>query len=208
MDIKLYILAGGPIVLLLLVLFVIVLIIIIERYTFFKNYEIFLKQNHQRLLEKNLTFENLKEFSHSIALEINFSSNWILFLNKIGEISKTNKDKFFLYLEEYFQYLINQELPKMEKYLVFLATLGNLSPFIGLLGTVFGIIRSFMHLGETNLIEVNKGIAEALIATAFGLIVAIPSSFSYNYFRKKIDKSLLLYEDWFRNLKLKLMQSE
>ncbi len=208
MDLKFYILSGGPVVLLLIFLFVLVLVISVERFIFFKSYEAFLKQNYQKLVEKKINLENLKEFIQSLLEETDFSSNWILFLNKLGEISNTNKDKFLLFLEEYFQYLINQELPKMEKYLVLLATLGNISPFIGLLGTVFGIIRSFIHLGETNLIEVNKGIAEALIATAFGLIVAIPASFSYNFFRKKIDRNLLLYENWFTNFKLKLMQSE
>ncbi|MFN3605188.1 MAG: MotA/TolQ/ExbB proton channel family protein [Leptonema sp. (in: bacteria)] len=207
MDIQFYILTGGPIVLLLLVLLILVLIIVVERFLFFRSYEFFLNTINKKILEKNLNNQNMKELTNSL-IEEEISSNWILFLNKIQEISTIKKDSFLYALEESYKYLLNSEIPKMEKYLIFLATLGNLSPFIGLLGTVFGIIRSFMHLGESNITEVNKGIAEALIATAFGLMVAIPASFSYNLFRKKIDRCLILYENWITNLKLKLLQSE
>ncbi len=62
-----------------------------------------------------------------------------------------------------------------------------------------------MHLGETNIVEVNKGIAEALVATAIGLIVAIPSSFMYNVFRKKIEEIILKMENIKSVLKLQFI---
>ncbi|HEX8244701.1 MAG TPA: MotA/TolQ/ExbB proton channel family protein [Longimicrobium sp.] len=70
-----------------------------------------------------------------------------------------------------------------------LATIGATAPFVGLLGTTLGIVRSFMGMGETGagLEAVSAGIAEALIATAIGLIAAIPAVWLYNYFTARLD---------------------
>ncbi len=84
---------------------------------------------------------------------------------------------------------VAEKLPEMERYLTVEATLGTVSPFIGLLGTVVGIIRSFQSLGgggQAGLAGLNSGIAEALIATAAGLFVAIPAVVAYNYFRRRV----------------------
>lgn len=74
---------------------------------------------------------------------------------------------------------------QMERYLTFLATTGSTAPFIGLFGTVWGIMRAFHSIGTTgsaNLATVAPGIAEALIATAVGLFAAIPAVVAYNFF--------------------------
>jgi biopolymer transport protein ExbB len=81
----------------------------------------------------------------------------------------------------------------LERYLVFLGTLGNNAPFIGLLGTVLGIIRAFYDLSlnpAQGSGAVMSGISEALVATALGLLVAIPSVITYNYFQQRIKKIL------------------
>ncbi|MDX8382587.1 MAG: protein TolQ [Ghiorsea sp.] len=84
---------------------------------------------------------------------------------------------------------------QMEKHgsgLSFLATVGSTAPFIGLFGTVWGIIDAFQHIGitqNTSLATVAPGIAEALVATAFGLLAAIPAVIAYNTFSGKM-KSL------------------
>lgn len=82
---------------------------------------------------------------------------------------------------------------KMERGLAYLGTLGNNAPFIGLFGTVLGIIRSFRDL-STNTIEgsaaVMAGIAEALVATAVGLLVALPAVALYNTFQRFIKSKL------------------
>jgi biopolymer transport protein ExbB len=89
---------------------------------------------------------------------------------------------------------MDQEMMKLEKGLGILGTLGNISPFIGLFGTVLGIIRSFEGLSmggqSSGLTVVMSGIAEALISTAAGLIVAVPAVIFYNYFVKKIKRSI------------------
>ncbi|HTP67244.1 MAG TPA: protein TolQ [Geobacteraceae bacterium] len=81
------------------------------------------------------------------------------------------------------------EITRLEKYLTFLATTGATAPFIGLFGTVWGIMAAFKGIGETgsaSLAVVAPGIAEALIATAIGLVAAIPAVMGYNHFQHKI----------------------
>lgn len=82
-----------------------------------------------------------------------------------------------------------QEMLGLERYLGILGTIGNIAPFIGLFGTVLGIIRAFHDLAiaeGAGPSVVAGGIAEALIATAAGLFVAVPAVISYNYFTRKI----------------------
>lgn len=79
----------------------------------------------------------------------------------------------------------NQQLSRLEQNLSVLATTASVSPFIGLFGTVLGIIRAFQNLsgaGSSSLSSVGPGIAEALIATAAGLFAAIPAAMAYNHF--------------------------
>ena len=83
----------------------------------------------------------------------------------------------------------NSEITRLEKYLTFLATTGSTSPFIGLFGTVWGIMTAFEGIGKTgsaSLAVVAPGIAEALVATAIGLVAAIPAVMAYNHFQNKI----------------------
>jgi biopolymer transport protein TolQ len=83
----------------------------------------------------------------------------------------------------------NLEVNRLEKYITFLATTGSTSPFIGLFGTVWGIMVAFEGIGRTgsaSLAVVAPGIAEALIATAVGLVAAIPAVIAYNHFQHKI----------------------
>lgn len=85
------------------------------------------------------------------------------------------------------------ERMRMERGLVFLGTLGNNAPFIGLFGTVMGIIRSFRDLSANTLEGTNAvmaGIAEALIATAVGLLVALPAVAVFNIFQRTIKSRL------------------
>ncbi|MEW6259380.1 MAG: protein TolQ [Thermodesulfobacteriota bacterium] len=84
---------------------------------------------------------------------------------------------------------INIELTRMTQMIPFLATTGNTAPFIGLFGTVWGIMNSFHGIGlrgSATLAVVAPGISEALVATAAGLAAAIPAVIAYNYFNQKI----------------------
>lgn len=88
------------------------------------------------------------------------------------------------------QVAANQSMQKMEAGLSFLAIIGSIAPFIGLFGTVWGIMNSFQGIGaskSTSLAVVAPGIAEALLATAMGLFAAIPAVFFYNIFSSKVN---------------------
>ena len=92
---------------------------------------------------------------------------------------------------------ISREEEHMEKSLPFLATVGSTSPYVGLLGTVWGIMGSFHGLAQVQqatLATVAPGISEALVATAMGLIAAIPAVVSYNRFSAKLDSYMGKYE--------------
>lgn len=84
------------------------------------------------------------------------------------------------------------QIAKLESFLPFLATTGNISPFVGLLGTVMGIIDSFREIGTqgtASIAAVAPGVSEALIATAAGLFAAIPAVIAYNYFLTRIRRT-------------------
>ena len=93
----------------------------------------------------------------------------------------------------------SREIDKSETHLSFLATVGSTTPYVGLFGTVWGIMNSFIALGavkQATLSMVAPGIAEALIATAMGLFAAIPAVIAYNQFTHKVQKIEILYENF------------
>ena len=86
---------------------------------------------------------------------------------------------------------LNREVEGLESYIPFLGTVGSISPYIGLFGTVWGIMHSFMGLSavkQATLQSVAPGIAEALIATAIGLFAAIPAVMAYNRLNLRVNK--------------------
>ncbi|MEQ6884616.1 protein TolQ [Salicola sp. Rm-C-2C1-2] len=90
-----------------------------------------------------------------------------------------------------------RELERLEAHLPFLATVGSTSPYVGLFGTVWGIMNSFIGLAQVQqptLQTVAPGIAEALIATAMGLFAAIPAVVAYNRFTSQTDALIKNYE--------------
>jgi biopolymer transport protein TolQ len=92
---------------------------------------------------------------------------------------------------------LSRELDRLDEHLAFLATVGSTSPYVGLFGTVWGIMNSFMSLGnvkQATLALVAPGIAEALIATAIGLFAAIPAVVAYNRFSTRLDRLTGRYE--------------
>jgi len=124
-----------------------------------------------------------------------------IFCSAIAEWKKTNADTKNLKPEELnslqermlriMHVTFNKESENIEKNLTFLATAGSTAPFIGLFGTVWGIMNSFQSIAiaqNTNLAVVAPGIAEALFATALGLLAAIPAVVAYNKFNNDAKK--------------------
>ena len=100
----------------------------------------------------------------------------------------------------------SEEKLRLERNLAFLGTLGANAPFIGLFGTVLGIISAFKHLANTGLKaggetapQVMAGISEALVATAVGLLVAIPAVVAYNLFQRRVKRTMGEAESFAQN---------
>jgi biopolymer transport protein TolQ len=96
-----------------------------------------------------------------------------------------------------------REMDALESHLSFLATVGSVSPYIGLFGTVWGIMNAFRGLSnvaQATLAQVAPGIAEALVATAMGLFAAIPAVIAYNRFSHDIDRLASRYESFMEEL--------
>ncbi len=98
---------------------------------------------------------------------------------------------------------LNKEVEELETHLSFLATVGSTSPYIGLFGTVWGIMNSFRALGnvqQASISMVAPGIAEALIATAMGLFAAIPAVIAYNRFSNDVERLINRYDTFTEEL--------
>lgn len=162
---------------LLVLMSIYTLAVIIERYRFFKNsnFEEIREKIFEALYSKNL--QSLEEIARN-----NSDNIYGVVLTKLFREKDLEDKKFSVGLE------IQRQRPHLEKNLGLLATFGSITPFIGLLGTIFGIIVAFGELStgkiDTNLVM--YALAEALILTAMGLAVAIPSVMSFNYFSKKL----------------------
>ena len=96
-----------------------------------------------------------------------------------------------------------REMDSLESNLSFLATVGSVSPYIGLFGTVWGIMNSFRGLanvGQATLASVAPGIAEALVATAMGLFAAIPAVIAFNHFVRNLEGLSTRFESFMEEL--------
>lgn len=103
---------------------------------------------------------------------------------------------------------IQHENVYLGRHMQFLATVAGVSPYIGLLGTVWGIINAFHSLTQTSqatIALVAPGIAEALVATAMGLLAAIPALIAYNYFAQRLEQMEARFEN-FSNQYLNILQ--
>ncbi|HWU34950.1 MAG TPA: protein TolQ [Methylovorus sp.] len=93
----------------------------------------------------------------------------------------------------------NREMDDLDSHLPFLASVGSVSPYIGLFGTVWGIMNAFRglsNMAQATLSHVAPGIAEALVATAIGLFAAIPAVIAYNRFASAVDRLAVRYESF------------
>lgn len=146
--------------------------IIIEKFLFLKDVE-----RKNKIFEKYLKRGKTPKF---IACPLNSILEYGITLKK-----ETGFDSIDLHLEKAFL----QEQGKLEKKITSLATVATISPFLGLLGTVWGLLLSFQGIvaaGASSVRVVAAGVSEALITTIAGLIVAIPAAVGYNYYRDRV----------------------
>ncbi len=113
--------------------------------------------------------------------------------------NKTNPEMMLAGVQRSMKVAVAREEDHLNSHLALLATIGSISPYIGLFGTVWGIMRSFIALGaveHASLAMVAPGIAEALIATAMGLFAAIPAVIAYNRYAESVDRLSSTYENF------------
>ena len=178
--------AARVILFLLIVLSVFSLAFFVERMLYFKK----------RFLSDDSLLKELEE-THSIGdvallLQNHDTSETDVILNSLRSVPKT-AESFSLKVSAYFR----PEKARWEKYTVFLGSIGSNAPFIGLLGTVLGILKSFADLGAASGAGpkiVMAGISEALILTAVGLAVAIPAVVFFNICKTKIKAGVIRVE--------------
>ena len=116
---------------------------------------------------------------------------------RLSEQSEADPDAVMQGVQRAMRVALNREEARLETNLAFLATVGSTSPYVGLFGTVWGIMNSFRSLAnmsQATLASVAPGISEALIATAMGLFAAIPAVICYNRFSAKSDSITDLYQ--------------
>ena len=179
---------------LLIILSVVSISFIIERIMFFnkikKSQEQFRKASNDAVYNNDVA--SLKSFTD---MNTGYEAEAI----KLG--FNYMKDSGSDGIEEYLNSYKQNIRPTLDRYLSALASIGSNAPFIGLLGTVFGVMEAFQSLatnqGDPGLVMI--GISKALMATAIGLFVAIPATFAFNTFNKK-SKTILNHIDIIRDL--------
>ena len=130
----------------------------------------------------------------------------IIFKTAMNELIKTKRQSSAVQaarVERILEIATDNEIKKIEKNFTFLATVGSTAPFIGLFGTVWGIMNSFQSIAisrNTSLAIVAPGIAEALFATALGLLAAIPAVVAFNKFSNDSRKYLQKLENFSKRL--------
>ena len=116
---------------------------------------------------------------------------------RLSEQPNTDPDSIMQGVQRVMRVEVSREEERLEKHLAFLATVGSTSPYVGLFGTVWGIMNSFRSLAnmsQATLASVAPGISEALIATAMGLFAAIPAVIGYNRFSARVEVLMKRYE--------------
>ena len=116
-----------------------------------------------------------------------------------GQKKQGNSSMMLAGVQRSMKVAVAREEDRLDSHLSLLATIGSISPYIGLFGTVWGIMRSFIALGavqSASLAMVAPGIAEALIATAMGLFAAIPAVIAYNRYAERVDRLSSSYENF------------
>jgi len=139
---------------------------------------------------------DLQDDSSLTGIETVFVAGFTEF-QRLSEQPNTDPDSIMQGVQRVMRVEVSREEERLEKHLAFLATVGSTSPYVGLFGTVWGIMNSFRSLAnmsQATLASVAPGISEALIATAMGLFAAIPAVIGYNRFSARVEVLMKRYE--------------
>jgi len=181
---------GRIIVLLLFVISTVAWTIIIIKFDAIRKAERSSKQFLR--IFRNSSSENVFNLYVKGGEEHKFSPIFQVYKQGCGKVNSTGKDitaSDLKYIEKTLLSSVSDSFFKLERFLGFLATTAGVSPFIGLLGTVWGILNVFLQVslqGTASIGTVAPGVAEALITTVAGLVVAIPALVAYNFFSNQL----------------------
>ena len=169
--------------------------IIIEKFRLFKKINL----ESEEFEEKFWKSKSAETFYNSLPANLE-NPTASLFKDSMKILLKAkNKSNLNERMSSMFEVNIEKQMSKIDKGFTFLATVGSTAPFIGLFGTVWGIMNSFQSIAisrNTSLAIVAPGIAEALFATALGLLAAIPAVVSYNKFNNDSKKYIQKLENF------------
>lgn len=184
--------------------------LIFQRAWFFKKIKQVTESFHQRFW----ACDDLSQLYTEIEMHIPFKEGMAaIFHAGFKEFIRINKQHSKVFIEpiqRVMQISHAKEMRRLEQHLSFFASLGSIAPYVGLFGTVWGIMTSFQALGsasQATLSMVAPGIAEALIATALGLFTAIPAVIAYNRFSEKAN-DLLNRFDLFQEELINLIEQQ
>ena len=186
-----FVIKGGPVMVPLLLCSVVSLSIMVERCLSLRRNRI-LKYDVLQRIEELLRDRNIPEAS---TLCKRYPSS----MTRILLAAILNHDKSRQEIKEIIEDAGRQEIPVLERYLTILGTIASISVLLGLLGTVMGMIRTFnaiAALGYGHPEALASGISEALVATATGLVIAIPTLVMYNFFTSKVDSLVIEMEKY------------
>jgi len=177
---------GGPVMILLLIMSVVALAVIIERWWALHKAKINVNEFLAKIRKALIVGKSIRD-----AIKVCEQ-----YRGPVASIMKAGLLKYGQPKEDIEKSIENAalyEISRLEKRLVILASIANIAPLLGFLGTVTGMINSFDALAEAGLSNpgaVAEGISEALITTAGGLTIAIPVQLAYNYFMSQINRSV------------------
>lgn len=195
---------GGIILWIILGLSVLAAAIIIERLLFFKR----IRVDEEKLFIRIKGALAKRHFDEALSICDNNTSP----LTGLMKVGINHRDQPEIVQKEVLKDAARQEIPQLERFLTPLGTIAHISPLLGLLGTVTGNIKSFGILGGGTALGdpsvLAKGISEALITTAAGLIVSIPAVIFYNYLVKKVENILINMENQVNEMILLLKSTQ
>ena len=161
------------------------------------------KQNMTRFEDRFWSGIDLNELYRECQSNVYHSPTETVFMAGLKEFSKlrqhhtTDPDALMAGVQRAMRIAITREVDSLEHHIPLLATVGSTSPYIGLFGTVWGIMHSFQGLAavkQATIATVAPGISEALVATAMGLLAAIPAVIFYNRYANRVDQlSTMMY---------------
>jgi len=161
--------------------------VIIEKYRLFKS----INKSSEEFEEKFWESKSAETFYNSLPTKVD-DPMAVVFQDAMESLlKKKSKNNLSERMSTFLEVGIEKQMSKIDKGFTFLATVGSTAPFIGLFGTVWGIMNSFQSIAisrNTSLAIVAPGIAEALFATALGLLAAIPAVVAYNKFNTDSQK--------------------